>query len=88
MLPLRLVKWILFWRFSLDLKSLIRDVPDYPTKGVLFRDLTPLMANPSAMLQVTDTLAEHLRVMKTAAIAAIDWTSTSVSGSEGSAEIA
>lgn len=56
----------------LDLKSLIRDVPDYPTEGVLFRDLTPLMASPQAMHYVTDILADHLRSKSTEVIAAID----------------
>jgi adenine phosphoribosyltransferase len=56
----------------LDLKSLIRDVPDYPAKGVLFRDLTPLMASPQAMHFVADALSEHLRSVGAEAIAAID----------------
>ena len=56
----------------LDLKSLIRDVPDYPSEGILFRDLTPLMANPKAMQYVTGVLSDHLRSLGTGAIAAID----------------
>ena len=56
----------------MDLKSLIRDVPDYPTDGVLFRDLSPLMANPGAMSHVTDVLSDHLRSRNTEVIAAID----------------
>jgi adenine phosphoribosyltransferase len=56
----------------LDLKSLIRDVPDYPSEGILFRDLTPLMANPKAMQYVTGVLSDHLRLLDTRAIAAID----------------
>ena len=56
----------------MDLKSLIRDVPDYPSEGILFRDLTPLMANPKAMQHVTDVLSEHLRSLQTEAVAAID----------------
>jgi adenine phosphoribosyltransferase len=56
----------------LDLKSLIRDVPDYPSEGVLFRDLTPVMADPQAMLHITETLSEHLHSLDVEAIAAID----------------
>ena len=56
----------------MDLKSLIRDVPDYPSEGILFRDLTPMMANPKAMQYVTGALADHLRSLDTRAIAAID----------------
>ena len=32
-----------------DLKSLIRDVPDFPTKGIIFRDLTTMIKNPEAL---------------------------------------
>lgn len=47
-------------------------MPDYPSEGILFRDLTPLMANPEAMHYVTGVLSDHLRSMDTSAIAAID----------------
>ena len=33
------------WR-ELDLRQLVRDVPDFPKPGILFRDLTPLMRDP------------------------------------------
>ena len=56
----------------MDLKSLIRDVPDYPSEGILFRDLTPLMANPEAMQPVTKVLSSHLESLGTEAVAAID----------------
>ncbi|MDQ6891471.1 MAG: adenine phosphoribosyltransferase [Acidobacteriota bacterium] len=31
-----------------DLRALVRDVPDFPSPGILFRDITPLLANPEA----------------------------------------
>jgi adenine phosphoribosyltransferase len=37
--------------------ALIRDVPDYPTPGVLFRDITPVLADPEAFATVTTELA-------------------------------
>ncbi|MFE6665637.1 adenine phosphoribosyltransferase [Streptomyces sp. NPDC057697] len=40
------------------LLSRIRDVPDYPKPGVLFKDITPLLADPVAFAALTDTLAE------------------------------
>ncbi|GAA1256502.1 MULTISPECIES: adenine phosphoribosyltransferase [Streptomyces] len=40
------------------LHSRIRDVPDYPEPGVMFKDITPLLADPSAFTALTDALAE------------------------------
>ncbi len=40
-----------------DLKELIRDIPDYPTAGVLFRDITPLLADPAALKDATEAIA-------------------------------
>ncbi|MEV6140801.1 adenine phosphoribosyltransferase [Streptomyces sp. NPDC051992] len=40
------------------LLSRIRDVQDYPKPGVLFKDITPLLADPVAFAALTDTLAE------------------------------
>ncbi|WP_327366286.1 adenine phosphoribosyltransferase [Streptomyces sp. NBC_01217] len=40
------------------LLSRIRDVPDYPRPGVMFKDITPLLADPTAFAALTETLAE------------------------------
>ncbi len=40
-------------------RSLIRDVPDFPSPGILFKDLTPLLASPRALHIVLDGLAER-----------------------------
>ncbi|MER5464482.1 adenine phosphoribosyltransferase [Streptomyces sp. NPDC002668] len=39
------------------LLSRIRDVPDYPKPGVMFKDITPLLADPEAFTAMTDALA-------------------------------
>ncbi len=39
------------------LKSRIRDIPDYPKPGVVFKDITPLLADPVAFPTVVDALA-------------------------------
>ncbi|MEW2388136.1 adenine phosphoribosyltransferase [Streptomyces venezuelae] len=40
------------------LLSRIRDVPDYPKPGVMFKDITPLLADPAAFAALTETLAD------------------------------
>ncbi|WP_200300493.1 adenine phosphoribosyltransferase [Streptomyces adelaidensis] len=40
------------------LLSRIRDVADYPAPGVMFKDITPLLADPAAFTALTDALAE------------------------------
>lgn len=36
------------------LKSIIRDVPDFPKEGIIFKDITPLLSDPEAFRYVTD----------------------------------
>ena len=43
----------------MDLKKYIRDVPDFPTPGIMFRDITPLLQNPDAFRTVIDGLGEY-----------------------------
>jgi adenine phosphoribosyltransferase len=42
---------------ELDLKTKIRDVPDFPTEGILFKDVMPLVADPVAFRETIDRLA-------------------------------
>ena len=42
---------------ELDLASLIRDVPDFPTEGIMFKDVMPLIADPVAFRETIDRLA-------------------------------
>ena len=42
----------------MELKSLIRDVPDFPQPGILFRDITTLLNNPQGLRQTVDLLTE------------------------------
>ncbi|HVN84963.1 MAG TPA: adenine phosphoribosyltransferase [Candidatus Binatia bacterium] len=44
-----------------DIKSFIRDIPDFPKPGILFKDITPLLANGAAFRQVVDRIAERYR---------------------------
>jgi adenine phosphoribosyltransferase len=44
-----------------DLRSLIRDVPDFPKPGIIFKDITPLLADGPALRAAVDGLAEPFR---------------------------
>jgi adenine phosphoribosyltransferase len=44
-----------------SLKRLIRDIPDFPKKGILFRDITPLLADPSGLALSIELLANPFR---------------------------
>jgi adenine phosphoribosyltransferase len=44
-----------------ELKALIRDVPDFPRPGIVFKDLTPLLADPVALPTAIDLLADQVR---------------------------
>src|SRR5581483_3918565 len=43
------------------LKSIIRDIPDFPTPGILFRDITPLLQDARALRLVLEGLAEPFK---------------------------
>jgi adenine phosphoribosyltransferase len=45
----------------LNLKELIRDVPDFPKPGILFKDITPILSNPEALEIVIDAMAGLVR---------------------------
>jgi len=44
-----------------DLRSMVREVEDFPTPGVSFKDVTPLLANPEALHETVEELAAWVR---------------------------
>jgi adenine phosphoribosyltransferase len=40
------------------LRAKIRDVPDFPEPGIVFKDIMPLLADPAALMEATDLLAD------------------------------
>lgn len=48
----------------LKLTSYIRDIQDFPKRGVVFKDITPLLQDPEAMKAAADQLFEHLPDVK------------------------
>jgi len=47
-----------------DLKALIRDVPDFPKPGIVFKDIMPLLADPEGLKLTVDELAEWIEPRK------------------------
>jgi adenine phosphoribosyltransferase len=45
----------------MDLKSYIRDIPDFPKPGILFKDITPLLSSPAAFQEAVDIMAGHFQ---------------------------
>src|SRR5579862_1406489 len=56
----------------MNLQNFIRDIPDFPKPGVLFKDITPLLANPAAFAFAIDQLTEHFRGQPIGAIASAE----------------
>ncbi|KYG67391.1 adenine phosphoribosyltransferase [Bdellovibrio bacteriovorus] len=48
----------------MNLKSLIRDVPNFPKEGILFRDMSPLLQNPEALDFVSKNLVKNVDLAK------------------------
>lgn len=46
--------------FTMDLKSLIRDIPDFPKPGIMFRDITTLLRNPEGLRYTIDAMYEKV----------------------------
>ncbi len=55
-----------------DLYDFVRDIPDYPKPGILFRDITPLLADPRAIKRAAEALAEPFVGHKVDIIAAAE----------------
>lgn len=43
----------------MELDSLIRDIPDFPKEGIVFKDITPLLASPEGFAAAIDTIASE-----------------------------
>jgi adenine phosphoribosyltransferase len=44
---------------SYDLSAHVRDIPDFPKEGILFRDIMPLLAEPVALHEAVDRIVEY-----------------------------
>jgi adenine phosphoribosyltransferase len=56
----------------MDLAKYIRDIPDFPKPGILFKDITPLLADPAPFRHAIELLADHYRDRRIDAVAAAE----------------
>lgn len=56
----------------MDLSAFIRDIPDFPKPGVVFKDITPLLASPVAYAFACARLAAHYATRQVDAVAAAE----------------
>ncbi|TFH46082.1 MAG: adenine phosphoribosyltransferase [Lysobacterales bacterium] len=56
----------------MDLAALVRDVPDFPEQGILFRDITTLLRDPKAFHSAIDQLAEKVQGIEIDLVVAVE----------------
>ena len=56
----------------IDLRSLIRDIPDFPKAGIDFKDITPLMADAGALAEAVAQLAAYARPLQIECVVAAE----------------
>ena len=56
----------------MNLKNYIRNVPDFPKPGIMFRDITPLLSTPAAFRYAIQQFADRFRASKPTAILAAE----------------
>ena len=55
-----------------DIETIIRDIPDFPEKGIIFKDITPVLKNPEAFKTVINMMCEPYRNKQINGIAGIE----------------
>ncbi|HMP90135.1 MAG TPA: adenine phosphoribosyltransferase [Kiritimatiellia bacterium] len=55
-----------------QVRNAIRDVPDFPKPGILFKDITPVLSRPELFRAVVDVFADHVKKLGVDKIAAIE----------------
>ncbi len=56
----------------IDIAQLVRDVPNFPKEGIIFKDITPVLSHPDAMKEIADRLAEPFKGKGIDAVAGIE----------------
>lgn len=55
-----------------DIKAAIRDIPDFPKPGIIFKDITPILKDPALCASIVDAFAEKLKGTKIDVIAGVE----------------
>ncbi len=55
-----------------QIKAVVRDIPDFPKPGIIFKDITPILKHPQLCEQIVETFAEKLKGTRIDAIAGIE----------------
>lgn len=63
---------VLFLKLSMELTSFIRSIPNFPSEGILFRDITPLVGSTAAFEHTLEKMSELVRKVEFDKIAAIE----------------
>jgi len=56
----------------MNIRDYIRDVPDFPKPGVIFKDITPLLLNAAALREVADAMSAHFRTREVKKVMGIE----------------
>jgi adenine phosphoribosyltransferase len=57
---------------AVDLRSLVREIPDFPRQGIGFKDITPLLADARALAEAVRLLAEYARPLQVGCVVAAE----------------
>lgn len=52
--------------------QLVRDIPNFPEPGIIFKDITPVLKHPQALREVVDLMTDHARSLKPDVVAGIE----------------
>lgn len=55
-----------------NIETFLRDVPDFPRPGIVFKDITPLLANPDARHEVVRLIVNHYKEQSLDAVAGVE----------------
>ena len=55
-----------------SIKRLIRDIPDFPKEGIIFKDITPILGDPAAMARITGAFEKEFEAAKPTRVVGIE----------------